>query len=170
MNLPVNLLPGPPFTGDTTTTWSDFGNAFNCRQVYGETTSIPLAGYVTTGTGTVYGAPYALACGPIEVWQDSNGLEGLNIKSGDLRRISTDSDTVPRLRAGQYAINYGDTTTNTFPVAFPSNTTGHDINYLISYSWWPADGSLQSTIDQRDSCGQWLQWRLVTRKRGQWEH
>lgn len=163
-------LPGPPFEG----WYEDPGNpgayirgsALNTRQVYGETTTIPTASYFETIIGTQYGSRYTLAFGPVDVVLVGSTLDGLDIRSGDLRRRTGDKDhSPPYLRPGQYAIDYGEDTAGVFYLAFPKNTAGSPALYKVSYSYWAEDSGdaiLKSVASQdvsvsADYDGDWIE-------------
>ena len=188
-NLPVGILaidengivinnqdPPPPFedflkdsaTGDWIKVGNRYarGNALNVRQVIGESTLIPVASYFRTGAGAEYGSKYTLAFSPIDVAQDPNTgeIQGLSIKSGDLRRrLGDHEEAPPPLRAGEYAVDYelvpssSDPNTLVFHVAFPTSPGVAKRVYYISYSFWasadPAapdeEWELFSKVDQR---------------------
>lgn len=164
-NLPAGILPidengnvlndqdpGPPFHAYRKDASGNYiitngrlerGNALNCRQVIDETTLIPLASHFRTEQGTLYGSRYTLAFSPIDAWRDNNNrLQGITIKSGDLRRrVAESSFDPPYLRPGEYAIDYDLSQgqdysgKEVFHVAFPRDP-GIQRIYYISYSYW----------------------------------
>lgn len=153
-------LPGPPFAAfqqNPDGSWAVGedgafmrGNVLNIRLVHGETTPVPVGSYFQTGGGTFYGSQYTLAFSPIDAYQEADGsLVGITVKSGDLRRRRGDRDFFPPyLRAGQYAIDYGDQETAVLYVAFPSSAGGD--RYYLRYSYWIEESGelrLQSVLD-----------------------
>ncbi|MCE5200400.1 type II secretion system GspH family protein [bacterium] len=130
------------------------GNVLNIRWILGETTAIPAPGYYQTANGTGFGARYTLAFSPIDVYSDGRGeLQGLVIRSGDLRRINArDRFSPPMLRRGQYAIYYMSGKPY-FRIAFPTDAGAMDRTYYVSYSYWAARNGaepvLMSMVDQR---------------------
>lgn len=156
-NVLNDQLPGPPFEAFLTNSdgsWKQDngryvrGNALNIRQVYGETTPIPMASRFRTASGYNFGSRYALGFGPIDLQRDPNTNELLNlsIRSGDLRRRTGDSDYAPPyLRAGEYAIDYeirdGEENPGqpVFHVAFPKDPAVGQRKYYISYSFYASE-------------------------------
>ncbi len=169
----LNQPPGPPYkdyeSDDTTGDWQfDIvngqsrirrGNAYNVRQVFGETTLIPVGSYFGVLNGPAYGSRYTLAFSPIDVSLVAGAIQGLSIRSGDLQRRRGDSGMEPPyLRPGQYAIDYdlsaGTGGVQVFHVAFPKDPGVAKRVYYISYSYWvvPTGGGepeLVSKVDQR---------------------
>ena len=156
-------MPGPPFRGflkDASGNWVinadgryERGNALNVRQIIGETASIPVASYFYTGAGAQYGAKYTLAFSPIDVTVDVSGaINGITIKSGDLRRRVGDAeDAPPYLRAGDYAVDYTITTgaggAPVFHVAFPKAYGVANRTYCVSYSYWASTAPNNSAVE-----------------------
>lgn len=154
-NIAIGQLPGPPWTGlKPMVDHYIRGSALNTRQVIGETTTIPVGTYFTSGSGQLFGAKYTLAFSPIDVTMGDDGLvKGIAVKSGDLRRkVGEHGEAPPYLRPGEYAIDY--TLVNgEFRVAFPPDPGVGDRLYHISYSFWavPSGGGapvLFSRLDQ----------------------
>jgi hypothetical protein len=134
-NVLNDQMPGPPFEGITAS--GTLGNARNMRWVRGEITPIPIASYFDSGSGQQYGSRYALAFSPIAATYSSGDVTGIDVRSGDLRRSIGNADlSPPYLRAGQYAIDYGNEGTAEFYVAFPPNGLSKLIKYKIAYSYW----------------------------------
>ncbi len=182
-NLPAGILsvdengnvlnsqpPGPPWedfvknaSGNYTITHGRYerGNALNCRQVISEATLIPMGSYFQSGAGAVYGSRYTVAFSPIMAWRGGDdALQGITIKSGDLRRhVGESSFDPPYIRAGNYAIDYDLSDGQDYPgkdvfhVAFPADPGSPERIYYISYSYWAtsgpnADPELFSRVDQ----------------------
>ncbi len=153
-NIAIGQLPGPPWTGLAVVNGAYVrGSALNTRQVIGETTTIPVGTYFTSGSGTLFGAKYTLAFSPIDVTLGSGGLvEGIAVKSGDLRRkIGEHGEAPPYLRPGEYAVDYT-LVDGKFRVAFPPDPGAGNRLYYISYSFWASTGGgvpvLFSVLDQ----------------------
>lgn len=150
--------PGPPFTDFTDAGGGIYGrgNVLNIRQIYGETTVIPVPSYFQFGGGTAYGSQYTLAFSPIDVHDNGDGTyDGLVVKSGELQRRRGDHDfSPPYLRQGQYAIAFDEGGGAQFYVAFPrypGNGSSPAPVYYINYSYWVENsGKLEmvSVIDQ----------------------
>ena len=159
--------PGPSFKSFLT--GGDRGNVLNSRQILGETTSIPVGSYFTTGGGTHYGSRYTLAFSPIETKWENNNYTGIKVKSGDLRRrFGNKEQYPPYLRPGEYAVDYelGDGAEGrVFYVAFPKDTVERLFYVSFSYriaddSATPAPSELHSAIDQEV---------LVPANNGEWQ-
>ena len=148
-----NNNPGPPFmsfvmNGSTL----ERGNVLNNRQIFGETTSIPVASYFTTGGGTEYGSRYTLAFSPIETaWDEDNGVyTGIAVKSGDLRRRRGDKEQYPPyLRPGEYAVDYEIGNGSVFYIAVSKDSS--DRLYYVSFSFWVTDDNNASGPPQLHS-------------------
>ena len=155
-NIPIGILaineagvvindndPGPPF--ESFLAGGERGNVLNSRLILGETTSIPVASYFTTGGGTQYGSRYTLAFSPIETKWENNNYTGIKVKSGDLRRrFGNREQYPPYLRPGEYAVDYDisagtgtNSTHQVFYVAFPKDSI--ERLFYVSFSYWVAD-------------------------------
>ena len=174
-NLPVGILPiddrtdiawndqkpAPPFeaflkepNGDWTKVGNRYarGNALNVRQIIGESTLIPVASYFRTGAGAQYGAKYTLAFSPIDVVDVGGKIEGIWIKSGDLRRrLGNYEDAPPALRPGDYAVDYelvdGQGGEQVFHVAFPTSRGMPPRVYYVSYSFWASENPANTDLE-----------------------
>jgi len=168
---------GPPFEG-----WQQIGdnngqpvyargNAFNFRQIIGETTFVPAPSYFGTGGGTWFGSCYTVAFSPIDVsTRDDGSYSGLSIKGGDMRRVIRYDEQYVDLKPGNYAVNYHPIVggPGVFEVAFPRDYADQRI-YYVSYSYWVVDGDdnrqLVSRVDDvvGSSSGPWsFNWYTVT--------
>ncbi len=164
-NLPTGILPidasgavlngqfpGPPFDGFVPDGSGGYvrGNVLNIRQIIGETTTIPVGSYFSTGYGSAYGGRYTLAFGPIEAERVGGELVGLAIKSGDMGRDDSEDAGPRQLKRGNYAIGYGQQEVPEFYMAFPIASI--PTSYYVSYSYWAVSSSnelkLTSVLDE----------------------
>lgn len=164
-----NAYPGPPFTDWYQIKGGGFqrGNAFNHRQIIGETVVVPSPSFFSTGGGSEYGSRYVLAFSPIDARLNGNIYDGIAIKGADMRRNILSSGDSVSLKPGNFAVNEelsapaSGSNARSFQISVPRYSANSAI-YYVSYSYWAENGGepeLFTVIDQQVSMGSWnLAW------------
>jgi hypothetical protein len=111
------------------------------RRIIGETVRIPIASPTYAGRGSIY----VLRAGPfLDVSWDGR-TRSLFVSGAPLRRSVQEvsaSDSPSLFNPSRYAIDYDDAQIAFYPVPYPRE-------FLISYSYYDANGQVQTIIDQK---------------------